>query len=130
MRPISSKPSILLQGQDTTLWLGHDQHTNVTVISDGYRYTLNYTLPVNAWSQIELQGRGNRTFLSVRPLCGSSNAVIEHEFITHVDTNSVQAADGIAHVWLPMQFEAPIASLGKGFRGHVRSIALRQYGGP
>ncbi|CAH0025044.1 unnamed protein product [Clonostachys rhizophaga] len=98
VRPTSSKPSILLQGQDTTLWLGHDQHTNVTMISGGYPYTLNYTLPVNAWSQIELQGRGNRAFFWVRPLCGSSNAVIEHEFITRVDTNSVQAAGGIAHV--------------------------------
>ncbi|KAH8896048.1 beta-hexosaminidase [Thozetella sp. PMI_491] len=123
VKPFSSRPASLFSGGDSALWTGYDGYSNVTMISGGHPYSLNYTLPVNTWTQLELIGTGNSTRLRASTKCGRRDST--HVFNTRIDTGGVQASGGILHVWVPMAFEAPLERVGEGFEGQIKDILLK-----
>jgi hexosaminidase len=44
---------------------GNGTITNTTLISGGSAYSLNYTLPVQQWTDVSLVANGNKTMLTV-----------------------------------------------------------------
>ncbi|CAG8952142.1 hypothetical protein HYFRA_00000880, partial [Hymenoscyphus fraxineus] len=116
VRPTSETQGTLFEGSQNALRTG-DGGTigNVTMISGGNPYTLNYTLPINVWTDLSLVGAGNQTFLYVKE--GESSTVV-HEFITR------EGYMGENTYWYPIAFEAPLAKIGEGFEGQMKCITL------
>ncbi|GJN81316.1 hypothetical protein PLIIFM63780_004849 [Purpureocillium lilacinum] len=111
----SNKYGTLFAGPDSTLLsAAADAGGNVTMVSGGEHYALNYSLPVGAWTSVSLIGKGNQTFLSV-----SDREPQKMEFLTRL------GIWGLRFVWAPMAFEAPLARIGEGFVGEMRNITLR-----
>jgi hexosaminidase len=111
----SSGPGPLFRGPDSELWSGNGTSTQVTLITAGYGFALNYSLPTGAWTDVSLVGRGNRTFLAVD---GGS----EMEFTTKI------GVDGEYFVWREISVVAPLHYFGGGgWEGQLKSIKLVDY---
>ncbi|KAL4879549.1 beta-hexosaminidase [Aspergillus karnatakaensis] len=126
VHPTSSSPGTLFTGPDSTLVSGTTSENAVTMISGLHPYSLNYTLPVNRWTRVELIGKGESTYLKVSTLSrtGECTARQAFEFLTRIDTHSVAAGGNFTSVWMPMAFEAPLARFGGGFTGYIRHISV------
>ncbi|RFU29499.1 hypothetical protein B7463_g6828, partial [Scytalidium lignicola] len=112
VNPTSAAPGSLFSGPDSSFLHGDGSISNITLVSGGNTYSLNYSLPINKWTSISLIGRDNRTFLSV----GSE----EMEFNTRLGIN------GASFVWAPIAVEAPLAKIGGGgFVGQMKDIILK-----
>lgn len=86
----------------------------MTLITAGNAYSLNYSLPVNTWTDVSLVGKGNATFLTV----GRGNGTSMMEFLTKLGVN------GDEFVWGPMAILAPLAKIGGDFEGEMRDVVL------
>lgn len=114
VKPTSSIPGTLFSGPESSLHAGNGSISNVTLITSGNAYSLNYSLPVNTWTDVSLIGKGNATFLNV----GSGNSGDTMEFLTKLGVN------GDAFVWGPMAILAPLAMIGGDFEGEMRDVVL------
>lgn len=115
VRPTSFTPGTLFEGSQSALRTGNGTIGNVTMISSDQAYPLNYTLPLNVWTNLSLVGAGSNTYLYVRR-GGNSTSVME--FITRLGSN------GQNTYWEPIAFEAPLARIGEGFEGQIKHITL------
>jgi len=90
---------------------------NVTFVTGGNSYVLNYTLPINVWSAVKVIGLNNATYFSVTEQ-GKEEEV--HEFTATIGTVSS------AYVWNnPIGIEAPLQTIGGGgFEGYLSSVEL------
>lgn len=112
VNPSSETPGFLFEGTDSTLAHGNGTISNTTIIAGGNAYPLNYTLPLDTWTNVSLIGKGPQTFLQVsggEPM----------EFKTEVGFL------GKYTFWAEIAFEAPLAKIGRGFTGMMRNIELR-----
>ncbi|KAJ5153172.1 uncharacterized protein N7482_009650 [Penicillium canariense] len=116
VKPTSSNPGTLFAGSDSTFVNGNGTITNATLISGGSPYSLNYTLPLNNWTDVSLVGDGNATRLTVSTDGSKSETM---EFTTRI------GVDGEYSVWAPIGVEAPLARVGEGFTGLMQNIMLR-----
>jgi hexosaminidase len=116
VQPLFSTPGTLFSGPDSTLLSGNGSITNVTLISGGNPYSLNYSLPLNTWTDVSLIGRGNQTFLTVSSATGESTTM---EFLARLGVN------GDSLVWDPIAIEAPLTKIGEGFKGLMKNIVLK-----
>mgnify|MGYP000858938026 CR=1 FL=1 len=126
IKPTAQTPgATLFSGPDSTLLAGNGSISNVTLISGGNPYILNYSLPVNTWTDVSLIGRGNATFLreshsNSRERGGKRGlTTVTMEFLTRIGVN------GESFVWAPIAIEAPLTRIGEGFRGLIKDIVLR-----
>ncbi|KAI0445774.1 beta-hexosaminidase [Xylaria telfairii] len=119
--PSSSKPGMLFAGPDSLLAVGNGSTTNVTFITAGNAFPLNYTLPLNAWTDVTVSGRGGSTFLTAST---EGSPATTMEFLTKIETRGVESAGGVLVTWQPMAFEAPLKEIGRGFTGMMRNITL------
>lgn len=110
VKPTSATPGTLFDGPDSMLTNGNGSVSNVTFVSGGNPYSLNYSLPLNTWTDIRLVGKGAHTFFSV----GSTSM----EFLAQLGIN------GEKHVWAPIAIEAPLSRIGQGFTGMIKDIIL------
>lgn len=113
VKPTSSTPGPLFTGPESALLAGNGTSSKVMLITGGNAYPLNYTLPVNEWSDVSLVGRGNATYLEV----GGKTL----EFTTTIGVN------GEFFVYdLPMSILAPLSTIGgEGFEGLISSVVLK-----
>ncbi|KAF7316105.1 Beta-hexosaminidase [Mycena indigotica] len=114
INPSSRAPvgATIFSGPDSTLVLGNGTAPQVALISANQFYALNFTLPRDVWSDVQLLGRGNATFLRV----GKGP---EMQFLT------VMGINGQSFQFQPIAIEAPLAQIGGGgFIGSFRSIKL------
>ncbi|PYH66676.1 beta-hexosaminidase [Aspergillus vadensis CBS 113365] len=109
--PSTTHPSPLFSGRDSTLLNGNGSISNITLVSGGNPYTLNYSLPVGKWSDVSLIGKGNKTFLSV-------DGGEKMEFLARLGVN------GEYSVWAPIAIEAPVQRIGEGFVGMMGEVKL------
>lgn len=108
----------ILTGSDSSLITGYsttetpNNNTLVTLLpSSGTPFSLNYSLPVGEWIDLELIGRGNATYLKA----GGE----EMEFITVLGIN------GDAFEWMNVGVEAPLSVVGGGaFKGWISGLKL------
>lgn len=112
VKPTSNTPGTLFDGLDSTLLNGNGTISNVTFVSGGNPYSLNYSLPLNAWTDVNVKGKGDHTYFQV----GESKPM---EFLTRIGVN------GESLVWDKIGIEAPLATIGKGFTGQMKNIELR-----
>ena len=112
INPATSLPASFASGLDTTLHLGYGNLTNVTLETAGNLYSLSYTSPVNRWTQLNLIGRGNQTFLQ-------ADLGREMEFKAKIGVN------GESFVWAPIGIEAPLQRFGGDWDGLVQVIRLQ-----
>lgn len=112
--PESDSPGTLFNSSISTLTSGNGTISNVTFISGGNAYSLNYTLPVGVWTDVSVAGIGNATFFTV----GESGSETTMEFITKLGVN------GAYFVWAPIAIEAPLTTIGNGFVGQIKNITL------
>ncbi|EJD48036.1 glycoside hydrolase [Auricularia subglabra TFB-10046 SS5] len=112
VRPESRAPGgALFTGPDSTLLAGYGGVTNVTLFAGGNAFALNYSLPLNEWTDVKLLGLGNQTFLEV----GGTERM---EFITKMGVL------GNSFVWSRIAVEAPLARIGEGFKGQIKNVVL------
>ncbi|KAF2016899.1 glycoside hydrolase family 20 protein [Aaosphaeria arxii CBS 175.79] len=100
----------LISGRDSTLLLT----PNITFFASGYYYSLNSTLPLDTKIDLEVVGRGNRTFARV-------DGGTEEEFTVRLGIYGREVA------WAGMPFEAPVRRVGgrdAGWEGEVFGVAL------
>ncbi|GAB1199599.1 hypothetical protein APSETT444_008953 [Aspergillus pseudonomiae] len=116
VNPTSSNPGTLFAGPDSVLLSGNGSISNITLISGGNPYSLNYSLPLDTWTQVHLVGRGNQTLLSVSDSGAGSTTM---EFLARLGIN------GESQVWAPIAIEAPLARIGEGFNGMMKEVVLR-----
>lgn len=110
--PESDEPGTLFAGADSALLAGNGSISNVTLVASGYGFSLNYSLPVNKWTDVKLLGQGNQTFLEVG---GGQERM---EFITKMGIL------GNSFVWSRIAVEAPLATFGEGFKGLIKNIVV------
>lgn len=115
VRPTSDTPGTLFEGSQSSLRTGNGTVGNVTIISSDQAYPLNYTLPLNVWTNLSLVGAGSSTYLYVKH---GENSTSIMEFITRLGSN------GQNTYWEPIAFEAPLAKIGEGFEGQIKDITL------
>jgi hexosaminidase len=116
VKPTSQIPGVLFAGPGSMLLNGNGPISNVTLISGGNSYSLNYSLSLNTWTQVRLIGQGNETLLRVSDSEGESTSM---EFLTRLGIN------GESQVWAPIGIEAPLARIGEGFNGMMKEVVLR-----
>ena len=116
VKPTSHTPGTLFAGPDSTFVNGNGTITNTTLITGGNAFSLNYTLPLNAWTDVSLIGRGNATLLTVSGQGQDSDSM---EFLTKIGVN------GASFVWAPIAVEAPLTRIGEGFTGLMQDIVLK-----
>ena len=118
VKPTSSSPATLFSGAASSLLAGNGSISNVMFVTGGNAYILNYTLPVNTWTDVSVIGINNATYLSVTPSGGKDEAV--HEFTTTIGDYSN------SFIWNnPMAIEAPIATIGgDSFEGQMKNVKL------
>ncbi|KNG80858.1 beta-hexosaminidase [Aspergillus nomiae NRRL 13137] len=116
VNPTSSNPGTLFAGPDSVLLSGNGSISNMTLISGGNPYSLNYSLPLDTWTQVHLVGKGNQTLLSVSDSGAGSTRM---EFLARLGIN------GESQVWAPIAIEAPLARIGEGFNGMMKEVVLR-----
>lgn len=112
VKPTSETPGVLFAGPDSMLKNGNGSISNVTFISGGNPYSLNYSLPLSTWTDVRLVGKGAHTIFTV----GSSSM----EFLTRL------GLDGRDQLWAPIAIEAPLKRIGEGFTGMIKDIVLLQ----
>jgi hexosaminidase len=115
--PLSASPGPLFSCPSATLLSGNGTVPNVTFVTGGNPYVLNYTLPINVWSSVKVIGLNNATYFSVTEE-GKEEEV--HEFTATIGTLSN------AFVWNnPMGIQAPLQTIGGGgFEGYLRAVEL------
>lgn len=116
VKPTSSTPGTLFAGPDSTFVNGNGTITNATLISGGSPYSLNYTLPLQQWTDVSLVANGNKTMLTVS---GEGKKARTMEFLAKIGVN------GEYFVWAPVGVEAPLARIGEGFTGLMQNIVLK-----
>lgn len=118
IKPLSKAPGPLFTGPTTTLLSGNGSLPNVTFVTNGNAYNLNYTLPVNVWSDVKVVGLGNATYFAVAEQ-GRQEEVYEFTAIIGSYSNSF--------VWNnPMGLEAPLKTIGGGgFEGYITKVELQ-----
>ncbi|KAK5111916.1 hypothetical protein LTR62_004648 [Meristemomyces frigidus] len=105
----------LFTSPDSQLRSGNGSSTQIMLFSAGNAFALNYSLPLNTWTQASLVGRGNQTFFAV-------DGGEEMEFTTTIGVN------GAFFVWTTMAITAPLRTIGGGgFRGKMKNITLVDY---
>ncbi|RCI12032.1 hypothetical protein L249_0538 [Ophiocordyceps polyrhachis-furcata BCC 54312] len=130
----------LADATNTTLVIGSDSvlmlTPNITLFSSGNFYRLNSTVPIGEWFELNLLGRGNRTFASVKSAEGGEEggeedkkkkkekkmkekkkAVKEEEFLTKMGINGKRIH------WDVMAIEAPIERV-TGWTGEIKGMSL------
>lgn len=112
----SNRHAKLLSGPDSILLADEPVSGNVSMLSGGQYYTLNYTLPVNMWSNVSVIAKGNQTFFEISSADDSGKRRME--FLTKL------GIWGLRFVWGPMAFEAPLERIGEGFVGELRDVKL------
>jgi hexosaminidase len=124
----TSDDSTIISGADSTLMLT----PNITFFASGNYYRLNSTLPLKAWVDLRITGRGDRTFASVR----ESSLQDPFPFPRNTDANGLEKEEefqavlginGQSFVWAPIAIEAPIAELGgsaAGWAGEFAGLSL------
>lgn len=117
VNPSSSTPGALFDGPDSTLLNGNGTISNVTFVTGGNPYTLNYSLPLHTWTDVSVSGKDGHTYMEVSG--GGGGESQEMEFITRMGIN------GESLHWAEMAIEAPLATIGKGFEGMMKNIVLR-----
>lgn len=119
VKPTSSTPGTLFSGSASSLPAGNGSINNVMLVTDGNAYILNYTLPLNTWTDVSLIGIGNATYLSVAP--SSSSGEVVHEFTATIGDYSN------SFIWNnPMAIEAPVAIIGgDSFEGQMKNVTLQ-----
>jgi hexosaminidase len=117
IQPLSASPGPLFTSPSVSLLSGNGSLPNVTIVTGGNPYVLNYTLPVNVWSAVKIIGLNNATYFSVTE-AGKAEEV--YEFTATIGTVSS------AYVWgNPMALEAPLEVIGGGgFEGYLSSVEL------
>ncbi|KAK7539297.1 glycoside hydrolase [Phyllosticta citribraziliensis] len=117
----------LFTGPDSVLLAGAD--ANVTLLSGGNLFALNYSFPVDTWTEAKLVGQGNQTFLHVREGEGDGQSGtgteewVSHEFLTTIGIL------GQSFVWKGIAVEAPLTKVGgetggKGFVGLLKGLEV------
>jgi hexosaminidase len=123
VNPTSSTPGTLFSGSDSALLYGNGSISNVMLVTGGNPYILNYTLPKNSWTDVNLVLIGNATYLGVTE-SGKKEEI--HEFTTTIgdDSNSF--------IWNnPMAIEAPVQAIGGDtFVGQMKDVSLSSYSDP
>lgn len=110
--PTGKEPGALFTGPDSTLLAGNGSISNIMLVASGNPYVLNYSLPLNEWTQASLIGRGNKTYF------GLGNGT-EMEFLARIGLN------GRSLVWREIAVEAPLAKIGgDGFSGSIKNVKL------
>lgn len=112
---------VLFSGPDSTLFAGSGSDGNVTLMASGITLTLDYSLPLNTWTDITLSGLGPATYLSFSEADGSVGTM---EFLTKFEPNGVPGSNGVMVVWAQIAVEAPLAKIGQGFNGMMKNITL------
>lgn len=110
-------PATLVTGRDSALLLT----PNITLAADGNHYTLNTTIPLHTWVDLDIISRGNRTCASIKT--DSDEQPQEHEFIARLGIN------GQYFVWAPIAIEAPLHKVGgahSGWSGELRRFKLTE----
>jgi hexosaminidase len=117
-KPTSNATGTLFSGSASSLLAGNGSSSNVMMITAGISYILNYTLPINVWTDVKLVAVNNATYFVVKEDNGSEQV---HEFTTTIGDYSN------SFIWNnPMSIEAPIAEIGGGsFEGFVKSVVLK-----
>ncbi|KAI9036350.1 glycoside hydrolase [Aspergillus affinis] len=110
VKPSSDAPGILFAGPDSILTNGDGSISEVTFISGGNSYSLNYSLPLDTWTDVSLVGKGAHTFLTAEST--------SMEFLARLGIN------GERQLWAPVAIEAPLSRIGEGFNGMIRDIVL------
>ena len=113
VKPTTSDPGTLFSGTDSMLVNGVD---SVTFFSNGEPYALNYTLPVNKWTNVKVIGKGDHTYLQASTNGGKPMTM---EFKAKIGVLAQY------FVYERIGIEAPIATIGRGFTGAMRDIELR-----
>jgi hexosaminidase len=112
VKPASGSAGPIFSGRDSIL---QSSNSSVDLVSSGYAYALNYSLPIGEWTQAKLIRNGNRTFFS------ADNAP-KMEFITRVGVN------GERFEWESMAINAPVHSIGGGaWEGDIGEVELVDY---
>ncbi|KAB8263230.1 glycoside hydrolase superfamily [Aspergillus pseudonomiae] len=62
VNPTSSNPGTLFAGPDSVLLSGNGSISNITLISGGNPYSLNYSLPLDTWTQMHLGSMAKARF--------------------------------------------------------------------
>jgi hexosaminidase len=113
--PTSSTPGSLFSGSLSSLQNGNGSISNVTLMSGGNAYSLNYTLPVKSWTDVSVIGGGNETYFQATEQ-GKSPQMMTF--------NTKLGINGEYFVWAPIAIEAPLAKIGQGFEGYIKDITL------
>jgi len=109
VKPSSPARGPIFSGQDSVL---QSSNTSLDLVSGGYAYALNYSLPIGEWTQAKLVRSGNRTFFT-------AGDQPEMEFIVRVGVN------GERFEWAPMAINAPVQQIGGGgWEGEVGEVRL------
>lgn len=90
-----STNATILTGRDSILMLT----PNITLFAGGNYFRLNATVPQGEWFDLDLIGRGNRTFAAL-------NGGAEMQFLAQMGIN------GVYHHWAEIAIEAPLKKLG------------------
>lgn len=124
VKPTSSISGTLFTGSASTLKAGNGSISNMMFITAGNPYILNYTLPVNTWTDVKVVAINNATYLSVSPSGKKSFKTFEFTATIGDYSNSF--------IWgNPMSFEAPISSIGGDeFEGFITKIKLEDGADP
>ncbi|KAJ5806817.1 hypothetical protein N7474_010409 [Penicillium riverlandense] len=115
VKPTSQMPGTLFEGPDSIFVNGNGTISNATLISGGNPYSLNYSLPLNTWTDVSLVGEGNTTRLTV----GKGSEAKTMEFLTKIGNY------GEYFEWAPIAVEAPLTRVGEGFTGLMQNIVLK-----
>lgn len=112
IRPSSPALGPIFSGPDSIL---QSSNTSLDLVSGGYAYALNYSLPTGEWTQAKLVRSGNRTFFAA----GGGE---EMEFLVRVGVN------GERFEWGPMAINAPVQTIGGGaWEGDIGEVRLFDY---
>lgn len=102
----------IFTGSDSIL---QSSATSLDLVSGGYAYALNYSLPIGEWTEGRLVRNGNRTFFS-------ADGGMEMEFLVRVGVN------GERFEWGPMAINAPVQRIGGGaWEGEIKEVRLYDY---
>lgn len=109
VKPSSGSRGPIFSGQDSVL---QSSETSLDLVTGGYAFALNYSLPIGEWTQAQLIREGNRTFFS-------ANEEPRMEFLTRIGIN------GERFVWDTMAINAPVHSIGGGaWEGDITGVEL------
>lgn len=112
VKPSSGALGPIFSGKDSIL---QSSNSSLDLVSGGYAYALNYSLPIGEWTQAKLVRSGNRTFFG-------ANREPEMEFFGRIGVN------GERFEWVSMAINAPLHSIGGGnWEGDISEVKLVDY---